>query len=39
MSTLERALNELVARGTISFDDARARAVLPNEIKPAQRAA
>ena len=35
MATLERALNELVASGTVSFEEARARAVLPNEIKPA----
>ncbi len=39
MSTLEHSLNELVANGTVSFDDARARAVLPNEIKPVHRAA
>ncbi len=39
MTTLERSLNDLVASGMITFDDARARAVLPNEIKPATRAA
>jgi twitching motility protein PilT len=39
MLTLERSLNDLVAAGVVSFDEARARAVLPNEIKPAQRAA
>jgi twitching motility protein PilT len=38
MTTLERVLNELVANGTISVDDARARAVLPNDIKPVRAA-
>jgi twitching motility protein PilT len=35
MATLERSLNELVATRTISFEDARSRAVLPAEIKAA----
>ncbi len=35
MATLERALNDLVARHAVSYEDASSRAVLPKEIKPA----